>query len=460
MMRRAFGLLGVLLAVGTRAFVAQGPSPASPPTFATDVAPIVYGRCIACHRPGQAGPFPLTSYEEVKRRGDLIVRATGRRYMPPWHATSADGFPEFRDDRRLSDREIATLRDWVVAGMPSGDLSRAPAPPTFAEGWALGRPDVELQFAREIDVPADGPDQYRNVVLPLNLPDEKWITAIDFEPSARKVVHHALFFVTPAADSASIGSDDVVPGFGGAGRGRGLRGGLGQNGAERGGGGIGGWVPGMTPRFFPEGIAQRLPPNSNLVVQLHLHPSGKPEAERGRLALYFASEPPAKSLVSFQVPPVFGFAKGIDIPPGEAHYEIEDALVLPADVEAFGARGHAHYLARNMKMTATLPDGSTKGLLWIDDWDFGWQDSYFYKTPFVLPKGTRIEVRIAYDNSASNIRNPSDPPKRVTWGRGSLDEMGSMSLLVAPRSTADEALLRQAQAAHFRRQLAELFLRR
>jgi hypothetical protein len=216
----------------------------------------------------------------------------------------------------------------------------------------------------------------------------------------------------------------------------------------------------MTPRFYPEGIAQRLPHHSNLIVQLHLHPSGKPEVERGRLALYFASEPPAKSLVSFQVPPVFGFAMGIDIPPGEAHYQIEDTVVLPADVEAFGARAHAHYLAKNMKMTATLPDGSTKGLLWIDDWDFGWQDSYFYKAPFVLPKGTRIEVRITYDNSAGNLRNPSDPPKRVTWGRGSLDEMGSMSLLVAPRSPADEALLRQAQAAHFRRQLAELFLRR
>ncbi len=234
MVRAALGLSALLLMVATRAFVAQGPSPASPPTFAADIAPIIYGHCMTCHRPGQAGPFPLTSYEEVKRRGDLIVRATGRRFMPPWHATSADGFPEFRDDRRLSDREIATIRDWVAAGMPSGDLSRAPAPPTFAEGWSLGRPDVELQFAREIDVPADGPDLYRNVVLPLNLPDEKWITAIDFEPSARKVVHHALFFVTPAADSASIGSDDVVPGLGGGGRGRGLRGGLGQNGADRG----------------------------------------------------------------------------------------------------------------------------------------------------------------------------------------------------------------------------------
>src|SRR5262249_37695821 len=156
----------------------------------------------------------------------------------------------------------------------------------------------------------DGPDLYRNVVLPVDLPDERWITAVDFEPSARKVVHHTLFFLTPAAESAAIGSDDVVPGFGGAGPGRGLRGRFGQDGAEGGGGGIGCWVPGMTPRFFPEGIAQRLPPHSNLVVQLHLHPSGRPEVERGRLALYFATKPPQKSLVSFQVPPVFGFGMG------------------------------------------------------------------------------------------------------------------------------------------------------
>ena len=215
----------------------------------------------------------------------------------------------------------------------------------------------------------------------------------------------------------------------------------------------------MTPRFFPEGVAQRLVAHSNVVVQLHLHLSGKAELERGRMALYFAKARPAKSLVAVQAPPMYGFAMRIDIPPGEPRYTIKDAFVLPVAVEAFGARGHAHYLAKDMKMTATLPDGSTRGLLWIGDWDFGWQDSYFYKTPFVLPKGTRIEVEIAYDNSAANVRNPSTPPKRVTWGFGSFDEMGSMSLLVAAPSVEDEAVLRQAQTQHFRRQLAERFLR-
>jgi hypothetical protein len=433
-----------------------------PPTFAVDVAPIIYGHCVVCHRPDQAAPFTLASYEDVKKRGALIVRATSRRYMPPWHATSTEGFPEFRDDRRLSDGEIATLKAWVDAGMPAGDLREAPSPPSFPDRWALGRPDVELSLPRELEVPADGPDLYRNVVLPLNLAEEKWIRAIDFEPSARKIVHHALFFVVAASDSAGVGTDDVLPGLGlGLLRRGARRGGWGRASfGERAGGGIGGWVPGMTPRFLPDGVALRLPAHSNVVIQLHLHPSGKAEREQGRLALYFGKDLPAKSLTSIQVPPMFGFAMRIDIPPDEKRYTVHDAIVLPVDVEALGARGHAHYLAREMKMTATLPDGTVKGLLWIGDWDFGWQDSYFYKSPVALPRDTRIDVTIAYDNTSDNPRNPNNPPRRVRWGLGSFDEMGSMSLLVAPASEADENALRQAQALHFRWQLAQMLLGR
>ena len=464
----AAGVLAVLAdpKVGTTTVVVQAfrPAAADSLTFARDVAPIVYDHCAVCHRPGQAAPFPLLSYDDVKKRGELIARVTARRYMPPWHANAAPGFEAFRDDRRLSDAEVTTLRAWVDAGMPAGDLARAPQPPTFAEGWALGRPDAVLTLPRAIDVPADGPDLYRNVVLPLDLAEDTWITAIDFEPSARKVVHHALFFLSPAVDSGGIRADEVLPGLGGGilgGLGRGRRTGGGrQGGGDRGVGGIGGWVPGMTPRFFPDGIAQPLPARTNVVVQLHLHPSGKVEHEQGRLAIYFAKQRPAKSLLSVQVPPQFGFAMGIDIPAGQTRYTISDSFVLPVDVEAFGARGHAHYLAHEMKMTATLPDGSVKGLLWIGDWDFGWQDSYFYKSPFTLPRGTRIDVTIAYDNSAANVRNPSSPPKRVTWGLGSLDEMGSMTLLVAAPSAVERNALRQAQNQHFIRQFTARLLGR
>jgi hypothetical protein len=442
----------VLASAGVPGAIAQ-PSPS--PTFARDVAPIVYQHCAVCHRPGQAAPFPLLSYEDVKKRGPLIISVTARRYMPPWHASASPGFPEFRDDRRLSDADLATLKRWVDTGMAAGDLATAPDPPAFAAGWTLGEPDIVLSFPHAIDVPGDGPDLYRNVVLPLDLPADSWITAIDYEPSARKAVHHALFFLAPASEAGAIGENDILPGIS-------ARSLLGGRGGGRGGGqaaGIGGWVPGMTPRFFPEGVAQPLPAHTSVVAQLHLHPSGKAEHEAGRIGIYLAKQAPARSLTSIQVPPTFGFAMGIDIPAGEHRYTIRDSFVLPVDVEALGARGHAHYLAKEMKMTATLPDGSTRGLLWIGDWDFGWQDSYFYKTPFVLPKGTRLDVEISYDNSRDNPRNPNSPPQRVKWGLGSLDEMGSMSLLAAAPSRPDGAALREAQAAHFREQLIERYLR-
>jgi hypothetical protein len=326
--------------------------------------------------------------------------------------------------------------------MPAGDLSKAPKPPTFPEGWALGPPDIELTYPVDVEVPADGPDQYRNVVLPLDRAEDVWITAVDFEPSARRVVHHALFFAG-SADSYKPGTtDNAFPGV--------------RGGATI---GIGGWVPGMTPRFFPEGIAQPLPAHTNVIVQLHLHPSGKVEHERGRMAIYLSKQPPKHRLTSVQVPPMFGFASGIDIPAGEKRYTIKDSFVLPVDVDAYGARGHAHYLAREMKLTATLPNGETKGLLWISEWDFGWQDSYFFKAPMTLPKGTRIDAEIVYDNSELNMRNPNSPPKRVKWGLGTFDEMGSMTLLLTTATRQDDRLLRQTSTQQFRKALAEMFLR-
>ena len=458
------GVLGALALCGTGVAIRADRAPSdratATPTFAADIAPIVNNNCVVCHRPGQAAPFSLLTYDDVRKHGRTIADVTAKRYMPPWHAARAEGFPEFRDERRLTDAAIATIKAWVDAGMPSGDLAKAPKPPSFPTGWALGPPDLVLKLSKPIAVPADGPDQFRNVVLPIDLPDDKWITAIDFEPSARTVVHHALFFVGPAA--VAVGDADVLPGLGAGlrlGTARGSAGTPGRT-SDEAFGGVGGWVPGMTPRFYPAGVAQPLPKHSNLVAQLHLHPSGRAEQEEGQLAIYFAKTAPAKTLSSVQVPPVFGFAMGIDIPAGEASYVIKDAFTLPVGVEVFGARGHAHYLAHEMKMTATLPDGSTRGLLWIKNWDFAWQDSYFFKTPFTLPAGTRIDTTISYDNSERNPRNPSSPPVRVTWGRESFDEMGSMTLLVAAPGEQDNQTLRQAQTQHFREQLIAQFRKR
>jgi hypothetical protein len=208
---------------------------------------------------------------------------------------------------------------------------------------------------------------------------------------------------------------------------------------------LGGWAVGATPVFLPEGVALPLPKGSDVILQMHFHLTGKPETEQATIGIYFTDKAPERRLWSVQVPALFGFGSGIDIPAGEKNYVIEDSLTLPADMKALSVAAHAHYLAKEMRATATLPDGTTQPLLWIQDWDFNWQDRYVYKSPVVLPKGTRIDVRLVYDNSPDNPHNPNPTsPKRVQWGEQSFDEMGSVILAMQSIRKEDEPVLQQA----------------
>ncbi len=414
-------------------------------TFTETIAPIVYENCVTCHRPGEAAPFSLISYEDVKKRGTLIATVTQSRYMPPWHATH--GYGEFADERRLSDAQIAAIGEWVKQGMPQGDPAKSPKLPQFPEGWHLGKPDLILQMPAAYDLPASGPDIYRNFVIPTHLTEDKWVRAVEFHPSARKVVHHVLFAYVSGGSLAQIDGADGQPGFGGMGS-IGVAPGRGNSGS------LGGWAVGATPVFLPEGLALAMPKGSDFVLQMHFHLTGKPETERSTVGIYFADKAPERRLWAAQAPALFGFGAGIDVPAGEKHYTIEDSLTLPVDVQAYSVGAHAHYVAKEMKATATLPDGSTQPLLWIQDWDFNWQDRYNYKKPVDLPKGTRIDVRLVYDNSADNPRNPSNPPKRVLWGEQSFDEMGSVTVQIVARNKEDEPVLQQFFGKRLREAIA------
>jgi len=414
---------------------AAGALSAGTPTFSETIAPIIHKNCTACHRPGEAAPFSLISYDDVKKRGALIANVTGSRYMPPWHA--AHGFGEFADERRLSDAEIATLAEWVKLGMPEGDPKKTPQPPQFTEGWHLGPPDLILEMPAAYDLPASGPDIYRNFVIHSNLTEDKWVRAVEFHASTRRIVHHVLYAYDASGATAKIDGRDGHPGFGGMSA-------IGVAGAGGNGGSLGGWAVGATPQFLPENLALPLPKGSDIILQMHFHLSGKPETERSTIGLYFASKAPDKMIQTVQAPALFGIGAGLNIPAGKKDYVIEDSVTLPVDVRAVATSAHAHYLAKEMKATATLPDGTVQPILWIQDWDFNWQDRYNYKTPVTLPKGTRIDVKITYDNSADNPRNPSRPPQKVSWGEQTLDEMGSVSLMVVAANREDEATLRQA----------------
>jgi len=399
-------------------------------TFSETIAPIVYANCVTCHRPGEAAPFSLITYEDVRRRGKLLVTVTQQRLMPPWQAMH--GYGDFEGERRLTDDQIKAIAAWVDAGMPQGDPVRMPPLPTFPDGWHLGSPDLVLKMAEPFDVPASGPDVFRNFVIPSGLTEDKWVRAVEFRPSARAVVHHALFAYVPGGSLRAVNGADGRPGF------RGLAP-IGLTGRGGGGSGpLGGWAVGGTPRFLPEGQALPIARNADVVLQMHFHPTGKPQREQSTIGIYFAQSAPERRMANLQLPGLFGVGAGIDIPAGEKTYAIESSATLPVDVTLFAVNPHAHYLGKEMKATATLPDGTSRPLLWIQDWDFNWQDGYNYKEPVVLPKGSRIDVRIVYDNSAGNPRNPSSPPRRVQWGEQSTDEMGSIGFLLQPIRREDE----------------------
>ncbi|HEY7442117.1 MAG TPA: hypothetical protein VH701_06845 [Vicinamibacterales bacterium] len=436
----------------------------APVTFSEHVAPIVFRNCTVCHRPGESAPFPLLSYRDARPWARAIAAATVARVMPPWKAAPSDY--EFRNARQLSADEISTIQRWVADGTLEGDPARLPPPPSFSDGWQLGVPALVVQMPEEFEVPAQGPDIYRSFVVPLNLDRDSWIRAIDFRPSARTVVHHSLFFLDDTGAARERDAADPLPGFPGSmGGGRLSR--AGRSAAAfanvaRGGvadgvaalasrvGGIGGWAPGGRALELPEGLAFFVPKGADLILSTHFHPSGKVEREQSTVGLYFAEAPPTQAFTTIQLPPIFGVLEGLDIAAGEKHYVIKDSFVVPVDVRAFSVGAHAHYLGRQMTLTATLPDGAVKTLLRIDDWDFSWQERYHFKSFVPLPKGTRLDVEISYDNSAANARNPSRPPVRVTWGEESTDEMGSISLHVVAAREDELPLLQREFTDHVR----------
>jgi hypothetical protein len=277
---------------------------------------------------------------------------------------------------------------------------------------------------------ADGPDVYRNIALPLGLSEDKWITAIEMRPTARAAVHHVLYFADPNGRVHLKESEGTEPGFSGM----------------RAGGAtlpLGGWAVGAQPHFFPEGLALRLPQGSDLVIQYHFHPTGKPETEKSVIGLYFAKQAPSRSLISIQLPPVYSLFSDLDIPAGEKDFVIRDSFTLPVDVDAAGISAHAHYLATKMKLIATLPDGEVKTLLAINDWNFNWQDQYFFRDMVALPRGTVLNAEIHWNNSEGNPNNPSNPPVRVAWGEQSKDEMGALTLIAVPHRQMDYRVLQR-----------------
>jgi hypothetical protein len=409
------------------------------PTFTEDIAPIIYNNCTECHRAGQAAPFTLKSYNDVKKRARLITKVTEDHYMPPWHPVEGHG--KFVDERRLTTDELATLKNWHKTGMAEGPADKLPEPPKFASDWLLGKPDLIVKMPKAYTMRADGSDIYRSFVIPLDMKEDKWVAGFEVRPSARAVLHHVIIRIDQSGEARKADGAKGTPGFSGM---RGI--GRSSRGSRRGGsndvfsgslGGLGGWAVGGTPRILPLGLARKLPAGADLVLNSHFHPSGKEEEEQTTIGLYFTDKKPDRTLIGFQVPPVFGSISGLDIPAGESNYELKSKFTTPVEIDLIGVGAHMHYIGHTAKAHATLPDSTIKPLFYIDDWDFNWQGRYIYDEPIRLPAGTTVEGTVSFDNSAANPHNQFNPPRRVRWGLESSDEMGSVIFSAVPASEAD-----------------------
>lgn len=449
---RRWLLIGLTIAPACALSAARAADPASAkapsPTYHRDVVAVLQKNCQECHRPGQVAPFSLLTYDQARKRATDLAHVTAEKRMPPWPASTTYGGP-FRDQRILTDAEVAVLRDWADAGSPEGDPKDAPPPLKFSSDWSLGEPDLKLTMPEPYALGADGDDEFRVFVLPTDFPEDRWIRAVDFKPGNRKVVHHVIAAVDSSGVARERDAKDPKPGYeavGGFGQGVPIRAFLPI------------WTPGSKSRYAPEGAGYLLPKGADVLIQLHYHKSGKPETDATTIGLYLSDRPLSKPINTGFVFPTIGplqmvkitaqakaaqkAGKRLDmtdmlrdvlvIPAGSERYEVKGSSssgmrgrALNRDLLITGVMPHMHWLGKDFTFWAVLPDEKKTRvpLIKIDHWDFNWQGTYAFAEPVRLPKGSYLEMEAHFNNTAANPANPSNPPKTVRWGDGTNDEM-------------------------------------
>ena len=379
--------------------------------YATVVGPLVRRACAGCHRPGQPAPFPLVTHADLARRRAKLAEVVRERSMPPWPITHGD----FADARALADEERAALLAWLDAGAPRGDGPELPPLPV-GDGWQLGAPDLVVRAPEPLTVSAAGDVVVRNLVLPVAGDRLRFVAAVEIRPG-NPAVHHAVLAVDATRAARQRDAEEQGVGFGG----------MAMGGAVPPDGHFLGWTPGKSTRRAPKGEAWRLRPGSDLVLQLHLVPTGKEERVQPEIGLWFTDEPTTRSFAVVAL-----FSEAIDVAPGVADFTLRDEMTLPVPTTLHAIYPHAHRVCRRMRATVQRPGEAAAATLFaIDRWDFDWQDDYRLATPMPLPAGTRVAFEYVYDNSAANPAVAGRPPRRVVFGQRSDDEMGTLTLALA-----------------------------
>ncbi|WP_152051450.1 redoxin domain-containing protein [Tautonia marina] len=369
-----------------------------PVTYSKHIAPIIQAKCEACHRPGEVGPFSLTTFEEVARRTNGIQEVVDLRRMPPWHADPR--FPEgnhFANDRSLTPEERATILAWIEQGAPEGDPSDLPPPAAWPEGWIIGEPDIVIEMPKPYTIKAEGFERYQRFRVPLNFEKDVWVQAAEARPTDRAVVHHIIAYIIPP--NGDRGGRDRIH--------------------------LCGYAPGEMPSRYPTGTAKRIPAGSELLFELHYTPIGKVRIDQSKVGLVLAKEPVDREAVTigvanprFEIPP----GAGPDAKEEAANYPVPSRFIFPRDAELIAFMPHMHLRGKSFRYSATYADGTSETLLDVPAYDFNWQSYYELARPVSFRAGERLDCLAHFDNSPGNPVNP-DPTSPVRWGDQTWEEM-------------------------------------
>ena len=397
--------------------------------YSEHVATIIYNHCTTCHRSGEVAPFSLTNYNEVKNWSTMIAYVTSIRYMPPWKANPS--FSHFQGENYLTDSEIKTIGDWVKQGTPQGNSNLEPKPPVFPKGSQVGVPDKVVSFKQAYKHKGNGKDEYRYFVIPTGLTDAKTLVSMEVRPGNTRIVHHTLAWADTTGTAAA--EDAKTPEYGYAGSSSSALSGLDNQ--------LPGYVPGMRPIIYNNGMAQRLPPKSDLKLQMHYAPTTTDEWDSTSVNLFFAKTP-AKRFVKSKVLVPLGtvLVNGPFIIPANQVKDFHGTYTFAEKVSLLNISPHMHKLGQRWVVLAVTPKKDTINLVNIKEWDFNWQGTYSYKKPVVLPAGTIMHAYAKYDNTTANINNPNNPPKLISWGENTSDEMYYLPFSWVTYQAGDESL--------------------
>ena len=377
-------------------------------TYTEDVAPILMQHCATCHRPGEVAPMSLLTYEDTRPWARSIAQEVGLKRMPPWHASA--GVREYTNDRSLDDAEIDVIQRWVAAGAPRGDDALLPPVPTFNDGWQLGEPDLVLAWEAPYQIEADGDDEYRCFVLDPKFEEDQWVDVVEVLPGNRTTDHHIVIYIDQGGTIATR-RDEAEPGegytcFGGPGFQAYM---------------VPGWGPGYVAAETPAGSGYLLEAGAKIVVQMHYHKNGTAQEDLTRVGLRYARRPPQRVLYNAYALGAMGF--GLRIPAGESNHVVTGQYPISEDITIHSLVAHMHYLGKAMDIWATLPDGPRVDLVTVPRFDFYWQTQYGLAEPQRLPAGSVVHMEATFDNSPESPYQHSNPPREVTFGEATTDEM-------------------------------------